>query len=230
MGMKLGKGGAATAEGQPEQGMHDGRIVAVIAAGTTAVQFENEPPKDKFLFNVVFELPDEKDDKGFNKVVSKLYPFSKHPKSGLYKLCVAALGACDEDTDIEELVNKVVGVNIVHSEAGYAKIESVTALRPQQAAKVGEADNVPFYWDFECEDDYVDCDFVPWVFHEETKERVKMGEMIARSRERSPKTKPQQAAPRQQQPQQQRQPAPRQQQAPQQQRPAQQRQQPDEAA
>jgi len=170
------------AAGQLEAGNHECRVVAVIYMGSHETTFEGVSTGVKPMMLAVFEAGDEQDDQGNNKIIAKEFAFSTHEKSFLKKLCLAALGAEPPDGyDLDKLINKPVSLAIKHSPGGYAKIDGVSALREQAKAKVRKLDNVPFFWDGSDGRPYVDCDFVPWVFSESLKKRVKVSEMIAAS-------------------------------------------------
>lgn len=186
MGMNLTKGTGGGPADAPEAGTHEARIVFYIDLGTHPETFQGQPVGDKRKVYVGLEITDERDAQGNNKIMARDYTFSGHEKSGLFKLAEAALGPTpDGGHDMEKLLNQAVSVAVKINDKGYAEIEAVTALRPQQKAKVGKLDNPPFYWDLDSPAPYADHDWVPWVYSRAAGKRVKVSDMIAASRERA---------------------------------------------
>jgi len=164
----------------PEPGAHEARIVAVIYLGTHERTFEGVSKGMAKYIYIVYEITDEKDDKGFNKIMAKEYPLFSGDRANLSKVCLAALGAEPPDGwDLDKLPNQPVMLTVAMSKKGYANVGEVTALRPQQKAKVGKLDNVPFYWDNTSGTPYVDCDWVPWIYSHAASKRLKVSEYIA---------------------------------------------------
>jgi hypothetical protein len=153
------------------EGTYPAIIIGVADLGIQESKWEGQPRRQlKWGLNFELSGPATSDGKPFS--VATTVTDSLHPKSRLYPVVKAALGAVDDALDMESLLGKTVLVTIEHEardDRTYANVVNVSGL---PAGMEVEATDTPLlYFDLDSPDSKV-YEQLPALFKKRIEARV----------------------------------------------------------
>lgn len=196
---KAGSGGNGGPKGPRERcpkGSRLAAVVAVIDLGTHMESFGGEPAKAKSLIALVFEVLDKKQTGGAPFIFAEPFTYSVNEKARLRKVVESCGYEVDASGfDVRKLLGKTLRLRIDHGDNGkqgeerreYADIGSYDAPLDEEITpdgKIAKTQFQPFlHEDVIASGDYVECDWIPWIWGGNPRRRLSIGELIAESRE-----------------------------------------------
>lgn len=195
---KAGNGGGNAQKGPRERcpkGSRLAAVVAVIDLGTHMESYKNEEAKPKSLVALVFEVLDKKQSNGSPFVFAEPFTHSVNEKARLRKVVESCGYEVDASGfDVRKLLGKTLRLRIDHGDNGkqgeerreYADVGSYDAPLDEELTpdgKIAKTQFQPFLYEDAGREDYVECDWIPWIWGGNPRRRAPIGELIAESRE-----------------------------------------------